>query len=71
MNVSKEDIDSEDMSDGIPIVKKKQKRESVRDQVDKLKVQVLKTFLKDGKEEDETKKNLVEFKENTSKRIGD
>ena len=70
INGSKKNIDSEDMFDGIPIVKKKQKRESVRDQVDNLKVQVLKTFLKDGKEEDEMKKNLVEFKEETSKRIG-
>ena len=70
MNNSKENIDSEDISDGISIMKKKQKKESVRDQVDKLKVQVLKTFLKDGKEEDEIKKILAEFKEETSKRIG-
>ena len=70
MNSSKENIDSEDLSDDIPIVKKTQKKESGRDQVDKLKVQVLKAFLKDGKEEDEMKKNLAEFKEETSKRIG-
>ena len=44
MNGSKENIDSEDISDGVPVVKKKQKKESVRDQVDNLKVQLLKIF---------------------------